>query len=156
MSYDLLVFDPANAPNGREPFMAWYASLTEWADEHGYGDPNATTPQLRAWYEEMRVLYPNMNGPGAPTDDDLMTPGLENRLIGYTIAKHAIYMTCAWSEAENIYPVVRDLVIKHTIGFYDVSGDDGDGEIYFPGDVQRPPSDGLWRDIAKQFRDLRQ
>lgn len=150
-----MVFDPADAPRDRVHFKEWYVRTTQWSEGHDYNDPNATTPQLRAWYEDIRKSFRNMNGPGSPTDAELMTPGVEDRLADYTFGHHAIYATFPWSEAENVYLVFRDLAVKHGVGFYDVSGDEGDGEIYFPGDVLRPPSQGAWREVAKQFRDLK-
>jgi hypothetical protein len=65
-----------------------------------------------------------------------------------------IYATFPWSLAEEIYPIFRQLAVESGVGFYDVSGDEGDGEIYFPGDALRPPSEGEWRGVAAQFRDL--
>jgi hypothetical protein len=155
MSYDLLAFDPATVPKGRKRFLAWYEKLTGWAEGHDYNDPASTTSALRAWYNDMRKSYRNMNGPGAPTDEELASPDLENRLADYSFAPHAIYATFAWSEAENVYPLFRELAVKHDVGFYDVSGDEGDGEIHFPGDALRPASTGNWRAISKQFRDLK-
>ena len=154
MSYDLMVFDPAVAPRDRDAFVAWYHEQAEWSEGHSYDDPANTTPGLRAWYEEMRQTYPNMNGPGAPSNDDLMTPGVEDRLCDYCIGHHVIYAGFRWSLAEEVYPLVRRLAVEHQVGFYDVSGDDGAGEIYFPGDELKPESGGAWRDISRQFREL--
>lgn len=151
-----MVFDPAEAPRDRERFKEWYARTTGWSESQDYNDPNVTAPQPRAWYDDIRASFPNMNGLGAPTDDDLMTLGVEDRLADYTFAHHAIHATFAWSEAESVYPVVRDLAVKHEVGFYDVSGDEGGGEIHFPGDALSPASGGKWREIAKQFRELKQ
>jgi hypothetical protein len=154
LSYDLMVFDPLTAPRDRVAFKDWYDLQTEWSEGHSYDDPAVTTPQLRAWYEEIRKTYPNMNGLGAPSDEDLMTPGVEDRLAGYTIGEHAIYADFRWSEAEAAYDTVRRLATEHGVGFYDVSGDEGDGEIWFPGDTMRPPSGGAWREISRQFKEL--
>jgi hypothetical protein len=95
-----------------------------------------------------------MNGPGAPSDEELMVPGFEEKLADYSICSHAIYATFAWSLAEQVYPIVRETAVAHKVGFYDVSGDEGDGEIYFPGDQLRPPSQGKWREISKQFQEI--
>ena len=150
-----MVFDPADAPRDRAQFREWYARTTEWAEGHDYNDPDATTPTLRAWYEDIRTPFPNMNGPGAPTDDDLTKPGVEDRLADYTFAHHAVYAAFRWAQAEHVYPVFRELSVKHGVGFYDVSGDEGDGEIHFPGDRLRPPSDGAWRNISRDFQELK-
>ncbi|MFM9851948.1 MAG: hypothetical protein ACKVOJ_03940 [Sphingomonadaceae bacterium] len=152
MSYDLLVFDPSVAPRDRHDFIAWWEEQAEWGEEHSYDDPKNTTPELSAWYEEMRKTFRNMNGSGSPSDDELMIPGVEDRLSDYSIGHHAIYVNFPWSEAEVAYPLVRDLAVKHRVGFYDASGDEGDGEIYFPGDTLRPPSQGKWREVSADFR----
>ena len=152
MSYDLMVFDPAVAPRDRGQFMEWYSGQTEWSEGHSYDDPANTTPDLQAWYNEIRKTYPNMNGPGAPTDDDLMIPGVEDHLADYSIGHHFIYVAFPWTAAEEAYPLVRSLALTYGVGFYDVSGDEGEGEIYFPGDDLRPPSQGQWRQISADFR----
>ena len=149
MSYDLMVFDPAAAPRDRELFLEWYKYQAQWSEDHGYNDPGFTTAPLRQWYEAICREYPNMNGPDAVAYDAL------DRAADYTIGKNVIYATFSWSLAEEVYKTVRRLAVDCEVGFYDVSGDEGDGEIYFPGDELRPPSDGAWRQIAAEFRDLR-
>lgn len=151
-----MVFDPEEAPRDRAAFKDWYRRTTEWSEGHSYDDPPQTTPSLRAWYDDMRSQFRNMNGPGSPTDDELMIPGVEDRLTDYSIGPHAIYAAFPWSAAEEAYQRVRELAVRHQVGFYDVSGDEGDGEIHFPGDVLRPPSQGAWREVAKQFKDMRE
>jgi len=154
MSYDLLVFDPKDAPRDRGAFEKWWDRTAEWSEGHSYDDPANTTPELRAWYADIRKIFRNLNGPGSPSDDDLMVPGIEDRLTDYSIGYHAIYAGFRWTTAEEAYTLARELAVRHKVGFYDVSGDEGDGEIYFPGDSLRPPSQGAWRQIAKEFRDL--
>ncbi len=151
MSYDLLVSDADAAPRRRDDFIAWFHAQAEWSESHSYDDPAVTTPQLAAWYDEIRSNFPNMNGPGSSDDN------VDNmKCTDYSIGHHVIYAAFAWSEAENAYPVVRNLAIKHGVGFYDVSGDEGDGEIMFPGDALRPASQGAWRQVAADFRSFRE
>jgi hypothetical protein len=145
-----MVFDPAEAPRDRARFLEWYGRTTEWSEGHSYNDPGATTPELHAWYDDIRNSFPNMNGPGAPDDDHI-----NDTVTDYSIGHHAIYAAFAWSEAETAYPLVRRLAVEHRVGFYDVSGDEGDGEIYFPGDQLRPPSGGAWHKISKEFKELK-
>ena len=154
MSYDLMVFDPAVAPHERAAFLEWYGEQADWSEGHSYDDPANTTSALRAWYEEIRKTHPNMNGPGAPTDEDLMKPGVEDSLADYTVGRHVIYAAFRWSQAEEVYPLVRRLAVKYGLGFYDVSGDDGDGEIHFPGQELKPESQGAWRQIARDFKEM--
>jgi hypothetical protein len=149
MSYDLMVFDPATAPRGREPFLAWFREQAEWTEEHGYNDPDVATVELRRWYEAIRQIYPNMNGPDAADDDHI------DQAADYSIGTSVIYAGFPWSLAEEVYPTVRQLAVECGVGFYDVSGDEGDGEIHFPGDLLRSPSQGAWRQVAADFRQLR-
>lgn len=144
-----MVFEPSAAPREREAFLAWYRAQTEWSETHGYNDPSVASPNLRRWYEAITSVFPNMNGPDVSDDD------LSARHSDYSIGTNVIYGAFAWSEAELAYDVVRRLAVEHNVGFYDVSGDEGEGEIYFPGDDLRLPSPGSWRTIAAQFRELR-
>jgi len=148
MSYDLVVFEPSAAPRERDAFKQWFERQAEWPEDHSYDDPAVASPSLRKWYEAIRHDYPNMNGPGAAEDDE------SDRAVDYCIGKNIIYAGFRWTQAEDVYPVVRQLAVEHHVGFYDVSADEGDGEIYFPGDTLRPPSGGAWREVAKQFREL--
>ncbi len=148
MSYDLAVFDPVSVPREREAFLAWFRSQTEWTEEHGYNDPTVTTPPLQSWYEVIRQSYPNMNGPDAADDDRI------DDAADYSIGRRLIYAAFRWSQAEEVYPLVRRFAVEHQVGFYDVSGDEGAGEIYFPGDELRPESVGAWREVSRQFKDF--
>ncbi|MGN6621130.1 MAG: hypothetical protein ACTHJR_20995 [Sphingomonas sp.] len=124
MSYDLLVFDALAAPRDRTDFLSWYDKQTEWSEPHGYNDPSVTTPKLKAWYDGMAARYPNMNGAGADKDwDDL-------RLTDYSIGHQVIYAAFAWSQAEDAYRMVRELAERCGVGFFDVSGEDG--EVWRP------------------------
>jgi len=149
-----MVFDPAVAPRDRGAFVKWFHHQAEWSEDHSYDDSVNTTPALRAWYEAIRKIHPNMNGPGAPSFEDYLKPGVEDSVADYSIGRHVNYVAFAWSQAEQVYPLVRSLAVKYGVGFYDVSGDEGDGEIHFPGDALRSESEGAWRQISRQFKDL--
>jgi hypothetical protein len=149
VSYDLMVFDPDVAPRERGAFRTWFEQHTEWSEDRDYSDPAGADPRLVAFYHAMRNHFPAMNGPDATQDDDEI-----DRAADYCIGSKVIYATFPWSLAEEIYPLFRNSAVECAVGFYDVSGDEGDGEIYFPGDALRPPSGGAWRDIAAQFRNL--
>ncbi len=152
MSYDLLVFDPHSAPRDRAAFLEWWELTAQWTEGHSYDDPEITTPELRAYYNDLRATFRNLNGPGSPTDEELEIPGVVDRLTDYSIGYQVIYAAFPWSEAEVAYPLVRDLAVKHRVGFFDASCDEPEPEIYFPGDILRPPSGGSWRQIAADFR----
>ena len=126
MSYDLMVFEPSRAPRDRAAFMEWYDRQTTWSEPHGYDDPSATSPRLRAWYEVMIADFADMNGdlPDSAYDDPTITD--------YCIGRDVIYAGFRWSRAEEAYRAVRDRAEKHGVGFYDVSGN---GEIWLPADA---------------------
>jgi len=124
MSYDLMVFNPAVVSPERDNFMEWYAEQTKWSEAHNYQDHSITTDGLRAWYEEMIEHFPPMNGPLA--SDDFDNP----KVTDYSIGNHIIYSAFAWSVAEQALPMMRSLAIKHSVGFFDVSANNG--EILFP------------------------
>jgi hypothetical protein len=124
MSYDLMVFETTVAPKSRGDFMAWYGEQTQWSEDHDYQDHAVTTEVLQSWFKEMIEYFPPMNGPLA--SDDIDNPKVTDHCIG----KSVIYSAFAWSEAEEAYAKMRELAVKHSVGFFDVSSDNG--EILFP------------------------
>jgi len=126
MSYDLMVFEATAAPKSREEFMEWYAAQTEWSEDHSCQDHAVTSQALQNWFEEMIEYFPPMNGPLA--SDDVDDPKVTDHCIGNNVN----YSAFSWSEAEGAYSIMRELAIKHSVGFFDVSADNG--EILFPGE----------------------
>ena len=126
MSYDLLVFEPDDAPRDRQAFLEWYEKQTEWSEDHSYDDPGVTTPGLSAWYGEMQREFPDLNGPSASDLSEDDNPSLTD----YSIGRSVIYAGFRWSEADHAYTAVRALAVKHGVGFFNVSATDG--EIWFP------------------------
>jgi hypothetical protein len=104
--------------------MRWYKNQTQWSEGHSYADPAVTTAALRAWFEEIRSEFPPLNGPMA--SDDCDNPKVTDHCIG----RHVIYSAFRWPVAESAYLTVRELAMKHRVGFYDVSG--AEGEILLP------------------------
>jgi len=128
MSYDLMVFEPSAAPRARNDFMDWFDQQTQWAEPHGYNDPNVTSPPLRAWFLEMIESFPAMNGPYAADDID------DSKVTDYCIGKQVIYAAFAWSQAESAFLTMATLANKHGVGLYDVSS--SEGAILFPGEFE--------------------
>ncbi|MNZ33052.1 hypothetical protein D3C78_503900 [compost metagenome] len=127
MSYDLIVFEPKDAPREKNAFLDWYQSQTEWSEGHSYDDPSVTTANLSEWYAAIRRYFPNMSGPDAyECADGEYNP----RVTGYSIGRSVIYANFRWSEAASAYAAVRALAVKHGVGFFNVSANDG--EIWFP------------------------
>lgn len=134
MSYDLMVFDPAAAPREASAFEEWYDVQTQWGEGHSYDDSGVASPELRAWYDEIRETFPAMNGPDATWREDLPNDSPlwdDPRVTDYSVGRHAIYAAFAWSVAEQAREAVVKLAEKHQVGFFDASGD---GRIIFPGD----------------------
>jgi hypothetical protein len=125
MSYDLMVFELAAAPKTRKEFIVWYEQQIQWAEDHDYQTPKVTSNALQNWFQEMIQFFPPMNGPNASTNSD------DSKVTDHCIGKHVIYSAFAWSEADAAHLKMRELAIKHKVGFYDVS--ELNGEILFPG-----------------------
>lgn len=138
MSFDLMVFDPDVAPRGRAAFMDWYAQQTEWSEDHRYDDPAVASPALQRWLADMVQHFPPLNGPLADPAAD--GPEVTDHCIG----RHVIYSAFAWSMADQAHATMRELAIKHGVGFFHASDDPG--EILFPGHDPVPvPQKPWWR-----------
>lgn len=128
MSYDLMVFEPSVAPKNRKEFMVWYEDQIQWSENHDYQNHAVTSTALQNWFQEMITFFPPMNGPLATENPD------DPKATDHCIGKHVIYSAFAWSQAEAAYQKMRELAIKHNVGFFDVS--ELNGEILFPGNEQ--------------------
>ena len=93
--------------------------------------------------------WPNMQDPNL-TDEQID----DDHITGYSMTNNAIYLDFRWSAVEEAYETVRRLATEHNVGFYDVSGDEVEGEIYFPGNEMGSPSGGVWRDVSADFKGL--
>jgi len=113
--------------------MQWYDAQTEWTEEHSYDDPANTSVELRNWFMEIISIFPAMNGPFASEDEDNIY------VTDYSIGKDIIYVSIAWSIAEQAYIKMYALAEKHGVGFFDASNDYGD--IYFPDNGKLKPID---------------
>ena len=107
MSYDLMVFEKAQAPNNKTEFIKWYENQVEWKEDHNYDSIEVSSANLKNWFME--------------NDEDLA-----NRITDYCIGKDVIYACFAWSLAEDAYNTMLKIALKHGVGFFDVSGN---GEI---------------------------
>ena len=128
MSFDLVVFDPSEAPADRASFIKWWQKVSEWGEQsHDYNNPELTTLPLRAWFMDMIAEFPPMNGPYAK--DEL--PEDEATVTDYTIAKALIYAGFAWSTGEQAGDAVVRFAERHRLGVFNVSSPDG--QVYIPG-----------------------
>jgi hypothetical protein len=128
MSYDLMVFDADGAPVARNELMRWFDEEAKWEDAHGFNDLSSASSKLSAWFDEMRMEFPPMNGPLASDDVD------DPKVTSYGLGRSVIYASFAWSEAKVARERTFELARKYNVGFYDVSTSNGD--------VWRPTSNG--------------
>ncbi|MBD2035485.1 hypothetical protein H6F76_10675 [Leptolyngbya sp. FACHB-321] len=68
MSYELFVFDSAVSPIKYDEFLSWFCEQTEWEKSHSYDDPEVLSAALRAWFLDIIVDFPAMNGAYANND----------------------------------------------------------------------------------------
>ena len=118
-----MVFDPDAAPRERAAFIAWYDRQTRWSEGHSYDDPAVCTPALQAWFADMIRFFPPMNGP-------LKVDTGGSEITDHCIGRSVIYSAFAGSVAERAHGKMRELAIKHRVGFFEAS--ENDGEILFP------------------------
>jgi hypothetical protein len=124
MGYDLMVFEPSAPPSDRAGFLVWYHEQTKWAEHRDYNDPTGTADALGAWFLDMIERFPALNGPLAGEDFD------SSKIADYSIGSVAIYAGFAWRELQDAYRATFELAIKHRLGFFDVSAEDG--QVWMP------------------------
>ncbi|MEK5397602.1 hypothetical protein [Paenibacillus sp. FSL K6-2859] len=129
MSYDLMAFETSKAPQERAAFMKWYDQQVQWSEDRAYSDPSVLSEALQRFYSELSEQFPNMN-----VEDEIFEAmeeaGTDNRLTDYSLGTSVIYAAFAYSVADEAYTAMRELAIKHKVGFFDVSSNEGD--IIFP------------------------
>ena len=129
MSYDLMAFETSKAPQERAAFMKWYDQQVQWSEDHAYNDPSVLSEALQRFYSELSEQFPNLN-----VEDEIFEAmeeaGTDNRLTDYSLGTSVIYAAFAYSVADEAYTAMRELAIKHKVGFFDVSSNEGD--IIFP------------------------
>ncbi|WP_379550953.1 hypothetical protein [Qipengyuania sp. DGS5-3] len=115
MSYDLLVFDQANAPRELASFENWIGDLRSAAET---GDPleKPSREAFQAFYDGMTGSFPDMNGPSGEGIED------HERLTGYEFQPEYVLMDFRWSVAEDAGPVVIDFAERSGLGVYDFNG----------------------------------
>ena len=124
MSADLMVFDKSKAPAEPMEFLKWFYEKTTWTSDRDYYDIKGASPELVNFFMEIIREYPAMNGPFAPSDEEMEKieddPELESRLTEYNIDDDLIYMGFAWSVSDKACELVEELAYKHGLGFFDM------------------------------------
>ena len=152
MSYDLAVLDKHKRFNTNDEFdIWWYDGLNnDWAEDIDYNDYRHATPSLQSWFLEMKDIVRPMNGEFAPPEDEIDAGDFKE--ADYTIGKEHIYVAFAWSDAERVYPLVKELAKKHDVAFFDVSGS---GDLIYPDgtilNIPPEPQDDIETDFMKGF-----
>ena len=125
MSYYLAVFDPDDVPCSKPEFRVWFRNITEWDLSRSYDNPDAMTPKLRAWFDEVRVKFPPMNGPLALSDEAFDALGNEAvaYVTDYSIDTQMVYAAFAWSVAEEAEWFFHESALRRGLGFYDPQSD---------------------------------
>lgn len=118
MSYDILVFDPAEAPAGRDEAIAWLMARPE----------DGRNPRFDAWVADMQQVFPSYDH--AP---DEIPPGA--LYAEYVPEGAAMTLQTAWPNAERLRALVHRLAVRHDLGFWDLSETDGS--------LWRPPAPAL-------------
>ena len=122
MSYDILAFDPASTSDAE--FAEWWDSQSQWNEDHSYDNAEVTTPALRAFLLALSQTFPPMNGPDAPTDEQIDGDSeLESRLTDYTIGSNLVYAAFAWSQADAAAALFGKLATEHGVAVAWVSQD---------------------------------
>jgi hypothetical protein len=133
MSYDLMVFRKDVIPKKRTDFLNWYEKQTVWSKGENYDSLENTYLELQNWYLEMKQIFPPMNGSDAPTNEErdmLEKQGLDSFITDYAISGDIVYAAFSWSVAEKAYKTAYKLAEKYGVGFFDVSG--AEGNIFLP------------------------
>lgn len=122
MSYDLMVFDPDLAPQ-KSKIADWHRNAMEEDESDSSFDPaTLKSIRLRAFYDDMRVSFPAMNGPDQTEDFE------NDQVTGYSFYPEFIYMDFRWTASEAASKAVLNLAEKHGLGLFDPQ-DEGDGII---------------------------
>jgi len=145
MSYDLMVFDQSVAPQNRPAFLDWYKARMKSDVGLSQHTPATLSGNLRAFYDDLRQEFPPMNGPDAfdfNAADAYFDKGKfgrflkdmlgkkpkhtdERKATEYSLGGDLIYMNFAWSQAQLARSQVTNAVIRHDVGFFDVSETNG-------------------------------
>jgi len=126
MSYYQMVFEPDAAPKGRQSFLEWFKGQTSWNEGHSYDDPAVASENLRAWFDDMRQIFPPLNGPCSREE----LPEDEATATDYSIGKKIIYAAFAWSKADEAQEAVFVFAAKHSLGVFDLGSNQN--QIWLP------------------------
>lgn len=120
MGFNLAVFDKEAAPMNYDDFLAWFHEQTEYEEERDYDRVEGASPNLIAWFTEMKAHFPPMNGPYCLSEEESANfEDFEDKETDYSICSRMIYMAFAYSVAGEACEIAKSLVRKHGLGFFD-------------------------------------
>lgn len=108
MSYDIFAFDAATAPDN-DDLLTWYH---QQAQDSSY-DPEVATPRLRSFYRDLIRVFPPINGPDAPDDDEADTD--------YAFGRGALYVSFRWPKFDQAREAFLQLGQAHGVGVCEIS-----------------------------------
>lgn len=113
MSYDIFAFAP-EAVGADDDVLAWYQEQATWWESHPYDDPTVTTLRLQAFYRDLITVFPPMNGPDAPADDD-------DADTDYTFGPNVVDVAFRWAKADHAREVFIRMGQAHGVGVCEIS-----------------------------------
>lgn len=140
MSYDLMVFDKHKRYSTCEEFLEWYNNQMCSMEMVDTNDYRHAISNLQSWFLEMKDIVRPLNGVFAASDEEMDSGDFFE--ADYCIAKDFIYVAFAWSDAERVFSLVKDMSLKHDVALYDVSGS---GDIIYP--------DGIVKNIQLEVQE---
>jgi hypothetical protein len=120
VSYDLIAFDPTEAPADRLEFLDWIQRAFRSTDGNTNADIATLSLGLQAWHREMRERYPHDYDPHA------WPPGTYSvsKHASYRFTKHAVSVSVAWDDTGPAFHRAKKAAMACGLGLFEVSGAD--------------------------------
>ncbi len=119
MSFDVMVFDPAGAPDEPSRIGTWLRELDDASTARG---AEASTA-LSVWERDMRTLFRGYEEAPETLPDD-------GRFAGYTRQGSSIRLACTYSVAADLEAALLATAPQHRVGFWIMSA--GPQRIWVP------------------------
>lgn len=124
MSFDLFIFERRPALKTSVEIGKYLDEFLEDEEENSDDSPENSSPAIRHWAKKMFERFPPMNGPDAPSEDEIESnPDLENRLGEYSFGAHGAFVSFAFSVAEEAVHYLQSFADEVGVGIYDFQSD---------------------------------
>lgn len=124
MSFDLFIFERRPALKTSVEIGKYLDEFLEDEEENSDDSPENSSPAIRHWAKKMFERFPPMNGPDAPSEDEIESnPDLENRLGEYSFGAHGAFVSLAFSVAEEAVHYLQSFADEFGVGIYDFQSD---------------------------------